>query len=219
MKKKGGKGGWKIGGELSRYSNSRQTNTACYWNRINRERRGRDPYLFRDKFSPAGRGKKKITNHPAAPAVDLCIFIRGKSRFPRVSLSLSFFSPFKNDEIKIIGSRAFHGMEIEMRRETEPFDIFHPRVLMALRLNVPENLRHEQLAHYFTSMWILACIEFPIRIVEGFEHVLRRNVLRRGEENASFYLLFSIDRDLSPKSNNSSKITRVELKRSIIDLP
>lgn len=104
MKKKGGKGGWKIGGELSRYSNSRQTNTACYWNRINRERRGRDPYLFRDKFSPAGRGKKKITNHPAAPAVDLCIFIRGKSRFPRVSLSLSFFSPFENDEIKIIGS-------------------------------------------------------------------------------------------------------------------
>lgn len=163
-------------------------------------------------------GKKRLQIIPRLPPW-IFAFSFGANRDFLVFLSLSFFSPFENDEIKIIGSRAFHGMEIEMRRETEPFDIFHPRVLMALRLNVPENLRHEQLAHYFTSMWILACIEFPIRIVEGFEHVLRRNVLRRGEENASFYLLFSIDRDLSPKSNNSSKITRVELKRSIIDLP
>lgn len=140
MKKKGGKGGWKIGGELSRYSNSRQTNTACYWNRINRERRGRDPYLFRDKFSPAGRGKKKITNHPAAPAVDLCIFIRGKSRFPRVSLSFLSFPVRKrrnkdhwitrfprngnrnaerNRTLRYISSPRFNGASIKRPREFE----------------------------------------------------------------------------------------------------
>lgn len=130
-------------------------------------------------------GRRKKDYKSSAPAVDLCIFIGGQiAIYSYFSLSLLLFlfsfpflflSPIQNDD-KDHSTRvdAFHGMGIEMEKlKNHRASIFHPQVLMPLRLNVPENLRHEQLAHYFTSMWILACIEFPIRTVggKGFEYV------------------------------------------------
>lgn len=137
--------------------------------------------------------------------MDLCIFIGANRDFlflslspsPFLSLSLFLFlSAQIDDQNHCTRVDALHGMKIEMGKETEPFDIFHPRVLMALRLNVPENLRHEQLAHYFTSVWILACIEFPIRIVEGLRVRSKKECLEtmRGGKYTSFYLLFNRSR-------------------------
>lgn len=152
-------------------------------------------------------GRRKKDYKSSAPAVDLCIFIGGQiAIYSYFSLSLLLFlfsfpflflSPIQNDD-KDHSTRvdAFHGMGIEMEKlKNHRASIFHPQVLMPLRLNVPENLRHEQLAHYFTSMWILACIEFPIRTVGG-EGVrvcpgMSQDDEERGRKNTAFYFSFS----------------------------
>lgn len=68
--------------------------------------------------------------------MDLCIFIGANRDFlflslspsPFLSLSLFLFLPAQiDDQNHCTRVDALHGMKIEMGKETEPFDIFHPR--------------------------------------------------------------------------------------------
>lgn len=149
MENKSGGGDTRCNGRLSRLSNS-ATNQRSYWNRINLKeaRSDRDPYLS-TIYSTVGRKKDSGTNHPWISEFSL----------GQIDVRVSFFFPFhvRNDKN--------HSIHVEVCQEKtnerhHRASIFHSELLMALRLNVPENLRYEQLAHYFTSMWILACTEF-----------------------------------------------------------
>lgn len=149
MENKSGGGDTRCNGRLSRLSNS-ATNQRSYWNRINLKeaRSDRDPYLS-TIYSTVGRKKESGTNHPWISEFSL----------GQIDVRVSFFFPFhvRNDKN--------HSIHVEVCQEKanerhHRASIFHSELLMALRLNVPENLRYEQLAHYFTSMRILACIEF-----------------------------------------------------------
>lgn len=161
---------------------------------------------MRDKFCGGWQKKKRLQIirtrrgslhfHRGANR-DLLVFLSLSSLLFLFSFPFLFLSPIQNDD-KDHSTRvdAFHGMGIEMKKlKNHRASIFHPQVLMPLRLNVPENLRHEQLAHYFTSMWILACIEFPIRTVGG-EGVrvcpgMSQDDEERGRKNTAFYFSFS----------------------------
>lgn len=107
---------------------------------------------------------------------------KGKKRYKSTVFALHFhwdryvsvfhFSPplVRNDKDHSQYTSTFSTEKDEWKENTVDASIFHRELLMPLRLNAPENLRHEWLAHYFTNTWILAI------------EISRRDLHRRGME-------------------------------------